>query len=71
VNPSDIRHLRKCYGKDMAQHEYTFGIDSERVQKWKSALIEVSNLSGKAYTTGYVIISKDFYLHYYSIITKF
>ncbi|WJX59444.1 hypothetical protein P8452_44763 [Trifolium repens] len=53
VNPSDIRHLRKCYGKDMAQHEYTFGIDSERVQKWKSALIEVSNLSGKAYTTGY------------------
>lgn len=53
VDPSDIRHLRKCYGKDMAQHENNFGIDSERVQKWKSALFEVSNLSGKAYTTGY------------------
>ncbi|CAJ2634030.1 unnamed protein product [Trifolium pratense] len=53
VDPSDIRHLRKCYGKDMTQHENKFGINSERVQKWKSALTEVSNLSGKAYTTGY------------------
>jgi hypothetical protein len=55
VEPSDIRHMRKSYGKDMAQHENTFGINSERVQKWKSALVEVCSLSGKAYTTGYVI----------------
>ena len=53
VEPSDIRHLRNGYGKAMAQHENKFGIDSERVQKWKSALLEVSNLSGKTYTTGY------------------
>ncbi|AET00472.1 putative TIR domain, P-loop containing nucleoside triphosphate hydrolase [Medicago truncatula] len=53
VEPSDIRHLRKGYGKDMAQHEKKFGIDSERVQKWKSALLEVSNLSGMTYETGY------------------
>ncbi|GAU49369.1 hypothetical protein TSUD_252430 [Trifolium subterraneum] len=53
VEPSDIRHMRKCYGKDMAQHEINFGINSNRVQKWRSALFEVSNLSGKAYTTGY------------------
>ncbi|AET00467.1 putative TIR domain, P-loop containing nucleoside triphosphate hydrolase [Medicago truncatula] len=53
VEPSDIRHLRKSYGKDMAQHERRFGIDSERVQKWKSALLEVSNLSGMTYTTGF------------------
>ncbi|CAJ2633253.1 unnamed protein product [Trifolium pratense] len=53
VDPSDIRHLRKCYGKDMDRHENNFGINSERVQKWRSALFEVSNLSGKAYTTGY------------------
>jgi hypothetical protein len=58
VEPSDIRHLRKCYGRDMAQHEKKFGINSERVQKWKTALLEVSNLSGKAYTTGYVIYFK-------------
>jgi hypothetical protein len=58
VDPSDIRHLRKCYGTDMAQHENNFGVNSERVQKWKSALVEVSNLSGKAYKTGYVIYFK-------------
>jgi hypothetical protein len=55
VEPSDIRHMRNSYGKYMAQHENTFGINSERVQKWKSALVEVCSLSGKAYTTGYVI----------------
>ncbi|WJX17584.1 hypothetical protein P8452_07480 [Trifolium repens] len=53
VEPSDIRHMRNSYGKYMAQHENTFGINSERVQKWKSALVEVCSLSGKAYTTGY------------------
>ncbi|CAJ2633251.1 TMV resistance protein N-like [Trifolium pratense] len=53
VEPSDIRHLRKHYGKDMAHHENNFGINSERVQKWKSALFEVSNLSEKTYTIGY------------------
>ncbi|GAU49370.1 hypothetical protein TSUD_252440 [Trifolium subterraneum] len=52
VEPSDIRHLRKCYGKDMARHENNFEISSGRVQKWKRALFEVSNLSGKTYTTG-------------------
>ncbi|CAJ2633913.1 unnamed protein product [Trifolium pratense] len=51
VKPSDIRHLKKCYDKDMTQHENNYEINSERVQKWKSALIEVSNLSGKSYTT--------------------
>jgi hypothetical protein len=58
VDPSDIRHLRKSYGRDMAQHENNYGINSERVHKWKSALFDVSNLSGKAYTTGYVIYFK-------------
>jgi hypothetical protein len=58
VDPSDIRHLRKSYGKDMAQHENNYIINSERVHKWKSALFDVSNLSGKAYTTGYVIYLK-------------
>ncbi|KAI5433039.1 hypothetical protein KIW84_020364 [Lathyrus oleraceus] len=53
VEPSDIRNMRKCYGKDMARHENIFGVDSERVQKWKSALGEVCNLSGMAYSIGY------------------
>ncbi|AET00455.1 TIR-like domain protein TSDC protein [Medicago truncatula] len=53
VEPSEIRYMRECYGKDMARHERRFGIDSERVQKWRSALIEVSNISGKTYRSGY------------------
>jgi hypothetical protein len=71
VYPPQMRNLDIFNGIDMAEHENDFGVNPERVQKWKSALVEVSHLSGKAYTTGYVIISKDFYLHYYSIITKF
>lgn len=35
VEPSDIRYMRKCYDKDMAQRENKFGINFERVQKWK------------------------------------
>jgi hypothetical protein len=38
----------------MTEHEQKFGSDSERLQKWKSALIEVSGLSGKAYIIGCV-----------------
>ncbi|KAK2431629.1 disease resistance protein [Trifolium repens] len=29
VDPSDTRHLRNCYGRDMARHENNFGINSE------------------------------------------
>jgi hypothetical protein len=58
VEPSNIRNLWKCYGEDMAHHENNFGINSEKVHKWRSALLEVSNLSGKAFPTGYVIYFK-------------
>ncbi|CAL5190609.1 unnamed protein product [Lathyrus oleraceus] len=53
VEPSDIRHMKKSYGKDMARHENILGVDSERVQKWKSALVEVCNLARMAYSIGY------------------
>ncbi|XP_057441228.1 disease resistance protein UNI-like [Lotus japonicus] len=53
VEPSDIRYQQSSYGTAMAEHAKSFGNDSEKIQKWKSALFEVSNLSGKAYKTGY------------------
>ncbi|GAU12426.1 hypothetical protein TSUD_253770 [Trifolium subterraneum] len=53
VDPSHIRHLRKNYGKAMAHHEKILGIHSEKIRKWKSALLKVSDLSGKHYKTGY------------------
>jgi len=55
VEPSDIRHLRNSYGKSMTEHEQKFKSDPERLQKWRSALFDVSGLSGKVYKTGYVL----------------
>ncbi|GAU12427.1 hypothetical protein TSUD_253780 [Trifolium subterraneum] len=53
VDPADIRHLRHNYGEAMTHHENILGVHSEKIQKWKSALKKVSDLSGMSYTTGY------------------
>ncbi|KAM4088365.1 hypothetical protein ACJW30_07G064700 [Castanea mollissima] len=41
VDPSDVRHQRKSFGKALAQHE-----DNTKMQSWKTALKDVANLSG-------------------------
>ncbi|XP_019417491.1 PREDICTED: uncharacterized protein LOC109328467 [Lupinus angustifolius] len=46
VEASDIRYLRNSFGEAMAQHEDTFGVHSDKVKQWKSALYDVSNFSG-------------------------
>ena len=46
VEPSDVRHQRNSYGIAMAAHEKKFGHDSEKVQKWRSTLHEVSKIAG-------------------------
>ncbi|PNY12647.1 disease resistance protein (TIR-NBS-LRR class) [Trifolium pratense] len=51
VQPSDIRDLKNNYGVSMTNHEQELGSDSERLQKWRSALSEVSGLSGQTYKT--------------------
>ncbi|CAJ2634042.1 unnamed protein product [Trifolium pratense] len=53
VEPSDIRHQKNSYGDAMAKQEQKFGNDSARVKKWRSALLEVSSLSGKTNKYGY------------------
>ena len=61
VDPSDVRHQRNSYGKAFASHENRFGKDSEKLQKWRSALFEVTNLSGWHFQSdGYVTF---IYLH--------
>jgi hypothetical protein len=55
VDPSDVRNLKDSYGKAMTEHENKFGNDYEKIQKWKSALFQVANLSGLCYTSGYVL----------------
>nr|WIL60007.1 nodulation protein [Melilotus officinalis] len=53
VDPSDVRYQKNSYGKAMIEHENKFGNDYEKIQKWRSALFQVANLSGLCYTTGY------------------
>ncbi|KAF8033916.1 hypothetical protein BT93_C0254 [Corymbia citriodora subsp. variegata] len=52
VEPGDIRGLRGSYGDALTGYEKKFGQDSERVKKWKQALIEAADLSGWHYVDG-------------------
>nr|XP_023894538.1 toll/interleukin-1 receptor-like protein [Quercus suber] len=47
VDPSDVRNQTGPFGKAFAEHNKDDRIDGERIQKWKDALREVGNLSGK------------------------
>ncbi|XP_057441194.1 TMV resistance protein N-like [Lotus japonicus] len=53
VEPSDLRHQRKCYGTAMVEHENRLGKDSEKLQIWRLALFEAANLKGWHLKTGY------------------
>ncbi|KAM5569752.1 hypothetical protein ABKV19_016987, partial [Rosa sericea] len=46
VDPSDIRNHRGSFGEALANHECKFKDNSDKVQKWKSALSEAAHLSG-------------------------
>ncbi|KAK2632780.1 hypothetical protein EUGRSUZ_L01085, partial [Eucalyptus grandis] len=52
VEPGEIRGLRGRYGDTLARHEENLGQDSERVDKWRQALIEAANFSGWHYVDG-------------------
>ncbi|MED6140366.1 hypothetical protein PIB30_092452 [Stylosanthes scabra] len=53
VEPSDVRHQKNRYAQAMAAHENRFGYDSEKVQKWKEALSQASNMKGYHLKQGY------------------
>ena len=47
VDPSEIRNEKGSFGEAIARHEGEFrDNDVKRVQKWRAALHEASNLSG-------------------------
>ncbi|XP_061347960.1 disease resistance protein Roq1-like [Gastrolobium bilobum] len=46
VDPSDVRHQRCSYGEALVNHEKKFNANKERLQKWRTALQLVANLSG-------------------------
>ncbi|XP_059455266.1 disease resistance protein RPV1-like [Corylus avellana] len=47
VNPSDIRNQTNTVGEAFVKHEERFKNDEMKIQMWKIALIEATNLSGK------------------------
>ena len=53
TDPSIVRHLRESYGEALTKHEERFRHNPEKVQKWKLALSEASNLSGWHFKPGY------------------
>ena len=55
VDPCDVRHQRGSYGEAMAKHEERFKDEKEKVQKWRKALHQVANLSGKDFKLGYIL----------------
>ncbi|KAK3431477.1 hypothetical protein EUGRSUZ_E03097, partial [Eucalyptus grandis] len=46
VKPREVRGGRESYKRAMDNHESKFGKDSEKVKRWKRALLDAGNLSG-------------------------
>ncbi|XP_057432358.1 disease resistance protein RPV1-like [Lotus japonicus] len=46
VDPSHVRKQEGTYGEAMVMHEKRFMDNMDRLQKWKTALKQVANLSG-------------------------
>ncbi|XP_029127417.1 TMV resistance protein N-like [Cajanus cajan] len=52
VNPSDVRHQKGSYAEALAKHESRIN-DKNKVNKWRSVLQAVANLSGWHFKHGY------------------
>ena len=44
VNPSDVWKQTRSFGEAFAKHETT--VDGEKMQRWKAAMTEATNLGG-------------------------
>ena len=60
VDPCHVRHQSGSYGEALAMHEERFTSSKEnlkenmeRLQKWKMALNQAADVSGKHYKLGY------------------
>ena len=57
VDPSDVRNQQEKFGEALAKHEKKFKDNKEKMQRWRAALNEASNISGWCYKNEYVLIS--------------
>ena len=74
VDPSEVRNQKGTFGEALAKHEENFKYDTNKVQRWRTALNEASNLSGWHYKNEYVFFLKEneyVFNHYFIITTKF
>ncbi|XP_039155074.1 TMV resistance protein N-like [Eucalyptus grandis] len=46
VEPREVRGGREAYRRAIAKHEIKFGKNSEKVKRWKKALLNAGSLSG-------------------------
>jgi len=46
VDPSEVRYQNGTYGEALAKHEKRFQRDTKMLQRWRTALTQVANLSG-------------------------
>jgi len=68
VHPTSMRHHTGSYGEALAEHEKRFQNDKdnmERLQRWKMAIRQVSNLSGYHFTLGYPTLHKSYFSFLY------
>ena len=56
VDPSEIRKQKGKFGAALTQHEENLKDNVEKVQRWRTALIKATGLSGLHYKEGYVNI---------------
>lgn len=71
VQKSDVCNQTKSYGEAMTEHEKRFGKDSEKVQKWRSALSEINNLEGDHVKQNEYVMLLISYLIYASLLSVF
>ncbi|XP_050378583.1 TMV resistance protein N-like [Argentina anserina] len=53
VNPSDVRYQKGKCGEALAKHECRFKDNTDKVQKWRTALTDAANLSGWTFPDGH------------------
>ncbi|BBH03036.1 Disease resistance protein TIR-NBS-LRR class family [Prunus dulcis] len=64
VDPSDVRKQTGWFGEAFVKHEDRFLLDTDKVQRWRSALTEAATLSGwdlRSTADGWIKFSRERY----------
>ena len=70
MDPSDVRNQNGKFGQAFTKHEAKFKDNKKKVQRWRAALREASNISGWHYKNEYVFNISLLCLYPYFVITN-